>query len=250
MPNLSDSQILGAQAGINLGTSAINGLLSFGMAHYQNKLAIQNWKMQNEYNSPKNQMARFAEAGLNPNLIYGSGNPGNASSAPDASNVGQVQFNEMQLANMLMQLRSNAADVKLKEQEYKNRFYETEQNMIRASLGHIDRDAIIAYILDKTNETTFHSFGLERTLDEQERKFLRMTPNYMKLQRQSADVSQALETLSILQHKDSILNFQDTNMKEINDLLHMDVNNMNAGSFINSMFRLLLVLAGRNLSNF
>lgn len=250
MAELSDSQILGAQAGINLGTSAINGLLSFGMAHYQNKLAIQNWKMQNEYNSPKNQMARFAEAGLNPNLIYGSGNPGNASSAPDASNVGQVQFNEMQLANMMMQLRSNAADVKLKEQEFKNRFYETEQNMIRASLGHIDRDAIIAYILDKTNENTFHSFGLERTLDEQERKFLRMTPNYMKLQRQSADVSQALETLSILQHKDSILNFQDTNMKDINDLLHMDVNNMNAGSFFNAALRLLLLLAGRNLSNF
>lgn len=131
MANLSDSQILGAQAGINLGTSALNGLLSFGMAKYQNKLAIQNWQMQNEYNSPKNQMARFAEAGLNPNLIYGSGNPGNASSAPDASNVGQVQFQEMQLANMLMQLRSNAADVKLKEQEYKKKWYETESEVLR-----------------------------------------------------------------------------------------------------------------------
>lgn len=33
-----------------------------------------------EYNSPKNQMARFQEAGLNPNLIYGQGNAGNQSS--------------------------------------------------------------------------------------------------------------------------------------------------------------------------
>lgn len=34
---------------------------------------------QNEYNTPVNQMKRFKEAGLNPNLIYGQGTPGNQS---------------------------------------------------------------------------------------------------------------------------------------------------------------------------
>ena len=29
------------------------------------------WRETNKYNLPKNQMARFKEAGLNPNLIYG-----------------------------------------------------------------------------------------------------------------------------------------------------------------------------------
>lgn len=44
------------------------------------------WNLQNEYNSPQNQMARLQEAGLNPNLAYGSGNvSGNVtSSAPKA----------------------------------------------------------------------------------------------------------------------------------------------------------------------
>lgn len=32
-----------------------------------------------EYNTPANQMKRFQEAGLNPNLVYGQGNPGNQS---------------------------------------------------------------------------------------------------------------------------------------------------------------------------
>lgn len=32
---------------------------------------------QQDYNTPQNQMTRFQEAGLNPNLIYGQGNPGN-----------------------------------------------------------------------------------------------------------------------------------------------------------------------------
>lgn len=34
---------------------------------------------QNEYNSPASQMQRFQDARLNPNLIYGQGNPGNQS---------------------------------------------------------------------------------------------------------------------------------------------------------------------------
>jgi len=34
---------------------------------------------QNAYNSPASQMARYASAGLNPNLIYGQGTPGNQS---------------------------------------------------------------------------------------------------------------------------------------------------------------------------
>lgn len=38
------------------------------------------WHMMNQYNSPQAQMARFKEAGLNPHLIYGQGNAGNAAS--------------------------------------------------------------------------------------------------------------------------------------------------------------------------
>lgn len=36
-------------------------------------------QQQNEYNTPANQMDRFLEAGLNPNLIYSQGNAGNQS---------------------------------------------------------------------------------------------------------------------------------------------------------------------------
>lgn len=44
---------------------------------------LQMWNLQNEYNSPTQQMARLRSAGLNPNLVYGSGVTGNsAGSAP------------------------------------------------------------------------------------------------------------------------------------------------------------------------
>ena len=54
------------------------------LAKYQNEQNIKMWNMQNEYNTPAMQMQRMQEAGLNPNLMYGQGTTGNASSAPDA----------------------------------------------------------------------------------------------------------------------------------------------------------------------
>lgn len=44
-------------------------------------------KAQNDYNSPRSQIARFQQAGLNPHLIYGQGSPGNQTttlSAPES----------------------------------------------------------------------------------------------------------------------------------------------------------------------
>lgn len=44
---------------------------------YQRSLKM--WNLQNEYNSPTQQMARIRAAGLNPNLVYGNGVTGNSS---------------------------------------------------------------------------------------------------------------------------------------------------------------------------
>lgn len=42
-------------------------------AVFANQMSIANWQMENEYNTPANQMKRLQEAGLNPNLVYGNG---------------------------------------------------------------------------------------------------------------------------------------------------------------------------------
>ena len=52
------------------------------LAQYSFNKNVEMWKMQNKYNSPKSQMARYNEAGLNPNLMYGKGTPGNAQTMP------------------------------------------------------------------------------------------------------------------------------------------------------------------------
>lgn len=94
---------LGIASLIGSGISALGGIFSGAQQHNtsMSALALQNkynrqmadlawqrnldmWNRQNAYNSPKEQVARLKEAGLNPNLMYvsGSASTGNASNAP------------------------------------------------------------------------------------------------------------------------------------------------------------------------
>lgn len=52
------------------------------IAREANQHEVDMWNMANAYNSPTEQMKRYQEAGLNPRLMYGSGNVGNASKPP------------------------------------------------------------------------------------------------------------------------------------------------------------------------
>lgn len=45
------------------------------------------WEMQNEYNSPQEQMRRLKAAGLNPNLVYGEGATAMARSSPQGADI-------------------------------------------------------------------------------------------------------------------------------------------------------------------
>lgn len=56
---------------VTIGTNQAQKKLAMDMYNLQRKDALADWNMQNEYNAPQAQMARFKAAGLNPNLIYG-----------------------------------------------------------------------------------------------------------------------------------------------------------------------------------
>lgn len=70
-----------SEAGI--ATGVLGGLFNLGgtistneankdIARQQREYELNLWKMNNEYNDPKNQMARLENAGLNPDLVYGN----------------------------------------------------------------------------------------------------------------------------------------------------------------------------------
>lgn len=59
------------------------------MYHQQREDALADWNMQNAYNSPAAQMGRLRAAGLNPNLVYGSGSVvANSQSQPRGASPG------------------------------------------------------------------------------------------------------------------------------------------------------------------
>jgi len=64
------------------------------IADRQNELNTKFQDKQNEYNTPQNQMLRFQDAGLNPNLIYGQGNAGNQSSPQQAEQRQPVDWSK------------------------------------------------------------------------------------------------------------------------------------------------------------
>ena len=74
------------------------------------------WNKQNQYNLPANQMQRYRDAGLNPNLIYGQGTPGNAEKVqPYTRPTGKASFS----LNPLNEL-AQYADIKVKTATAKN----------------------------------------------------------------------------------------------------------------------------------
>lgn len=64
----------GLNAGLQLLQNNAEKKFTVSMYDRQRRDSLADWNMQNAYNSPAEQMKRFKEAGLNPNLIYGQTN--------------------------------------------------------------------------------------------------------------------------------------------------------------------------------
>lgn len=66
------------------------------------------WNANNEYNTPKNQMARLQDAGINPHLAYANGQPMNVSNAPANTPNQEAPKMHMDFGAMLQALRTKA----------------------------------------------------------------------------------------------------------------------------------------------
>lgn len=75
--NITANKQIKAQREENEATRRYNMML----AEKQNKWSVEQWERNNDYNSPTAQMARYRDAGLNADLMYGQGTSGN-SNAP------------------------------------------------------------------------------------------------------------------------------------------------------------------------
>lgn len=88
----------------------------------QRQHAVDDWHMMNAYNDPSAQMQRLRDAGLNPNLVYGSGADATTSSAPRSSQSHQPKYETPKLdlgsvAMQAMQMKQLQANISRTEAE-------------------------------------------------------------------------------------------------------------------------------------
>lgn len=101
------------------------------------------WNMQNAYNTPAMQMQRLTEAGLNPHLMYGQGNTGNAST-PQKAPVPEVGNELTSLSQMsLAPVLSMYQDWRVKNAQIENlnaNADATRQNATLTALRQLTQD--------------------------------------------------------------------------------------------------------------
>lgn len=120
-------------AGIDAATGLIGQLINRGhekkmqreafahnreMAEYAYSKDLEMWDRQNQYNTPEAQMQRLTEAGLNPNMVYGSGTvAGNTSGQMPKYNAptrGAVRLTPLEIPQVLgafMSLKQQQANI-------------------------------------------------------------------------------------------------------------------------------------------
>ena len=91
------------------------------LAQYSFNKNVEMWKMQNQYNAPKQQMLRLQEAGLNPNLMYGKGTVGNATTMPQYQSLptsGEMFGHAVTGLSGIVQMEKTKSEIDLNKQKY------------------------------------------------------------------------------------------------------------------------------------
>lgn len=140
-----------------------SGLIGTSLSALYNKRAyerehadkIRDWYRENQYNSPSAQMSRLKAAGLNPNLVYASGNAVNPAGSIESS-----QFQPLQ--NEIASSGSSAANT-LIDSYYRERELENEESNIMSLVAYR------AFLNDFTeSKTKGQNLGNEKAETERE----------------------------------------------------------------------------------
>lgn len=100
-----------------------------------NRMNIENWNLQNAYNTPAAQMQRYLDAGLNPNLIYSQSNEaGSIASVSPAQSGSEVLSKAAQTIASFFSIAGMIANVKNLQQQNKN--LKSQDNLLSAQADY------------------------------------------------------------------------------------------------------------------
>jgi hypothetical protein len=167
---------LSADAWAQIGTTLFNTGSQLYTNSQNRKNALSDWNRQNAYNSPEQQMRRFQEAGLNPNLIYKQTN--------EAAPVRSTDYVAPQLNEGLLDVlgKSNAIEVQNLNKEsmrLRNQNQQLQNEVLRASLPDLKEKQ---FIQNRVGNATYDNLVEATNLRRQERS-QKDTINPLEVQR-------------------------------------------------------------------
>lgn len=130
-------------SGFDVGGSAMELGASYLSSKNQYKNDMNAWKTQMEYNSPENQMSRLKKAGLNPNLVYGSGSVVNNSGpipSMQTPRISEGSFNSM-APNLGEFQNVKLAGLDIENKKFNNEYLnELKKNMIQTRIDKFSQE--------------------------------------------------------------------------------------------------------------
>lgn len=251
IPLIAAGASIASQA-INAGTqSATNqSQLSYSREMYdkQRADALADWNMQNLYNSPKEQMTRFKEAGLNPNLIYGqmSNSPVVRTSSPQSYNPTPPQVDLGSTANMAL---GAYYDTQLKTAQI---------DLVRAQADATMKEALIKAVTNERlqKELPYVTQNLEAQLSgtllknqAQVQQNKEMFPQ--QVAQAKANIQQTLASINLTNEQKIKVSQEVQNLVRTGDLQEFEkklkefeVNNQSTQLIINNVQKLLSLIPG------
>lgn len=199
----------------NIASNLIQNRQNMKMAEYAYQKELEQWNRQNEYNKPINQMARFKEAGLNPNLMYGQGTPGNATDSPNYS-APHLQFDNPfpNLGNDIGQLRQTDADVALKG---------ANEDLARANKDNVEQDTNNKKLDNVIKALDIINKRIKNETDEEQLSILKETKDELIKQEEellrkiTAEADTAEENLNLIRSNVALTNEQINLVKKQTD---------------------------------
>lgn len=193
------------------------------MYERQRKDALADWNMQNQYNTPAAQMARYKEAGLNPNLIYGQSNESGVVRSTDAKSWNPQAPDVAAVATSAMDRYFNA---QMKSAQINNLRAQNDNLIAQKNLIDAQTMGVYKNMEDKDSQIGLRSY----TIGERSSLLpysLEMADWKVKHQMKDMDIKTQRHEMDLLQRAQSlekgvvqIVNMRlDTHLKQLDGLL-------------------------------
>lgn len=200
--NIFQAQNAKAQRNFEREENAKTRAYNFDLAKQQNTWSIEQWERENAYNTPLQQMRRYGDAGLNPDLIYGqqnlsagspqltSGAPGTPTPSDSFNNLptwGNIGHSALEGLETAARIKNIDADTENKEADTDKKGEETKG----LSIDNIYK-ALIHQTNIKVGKSVYKLNVADAKCSEQEAKNLVEELNKMEAERKNIEEATVL----------------------------------------------------------